>query len=81
MPTVIPQPVKTSEKAEEMLQFDLQNEKDTIANYRRRIKQCEELNEYSISESIRSILIQEQDHLSSLATALGIDPPNPGIAD
>ena len=81
MPTVVPQPVKTSEKAEDMLRFDLQNEKDTIANYRRRIKQCEELNEYSISESIRSILIQEQDHLSALATALGIDPPNPGIAD
>ncbi len=81
MPTVVPQHVKTSEKATDMLEFDLQNEKDTIANYRRRVKQCEELNEYSISESIRGILVQEQDHLTSLATALGIDPPNPGIAD
>jgi bacterioferritin len=25
--------------------------------------------------------MQEQDHLIALATALGIDPPNPGIAD
>src|SRR5580704_15348921 len=81
MPTVVPQPVKTSEKATDMLEFDLQNEKTTIANYRRRIKQAEELDEYSISESIRGILIQEQDHLTALATALGIDPPNPGIAD
>jgi bacterioferritin len=81
MPTATPKPVKTSEKNEEMLRFDLENEKETIANYRRRIKQCDELNEYAIGESIREILMQEQDHLIALATALGIDPPNPGIAD
>jgi bacterioferritin len=81
MPTVTPKPVKTSEKNEEMLRFDLENETVTIANYRRRIKQCDELNEYAIGESIREILMQEQDHLIALATALGIDPPNPGIAD
>lgn len=81
MPTVIPKPVKTSEKAEEMLRFDLDNEKETIRNYRRHIRQADELNEFSISESLRGILVQEQDHLIALATALGIDPPNPGIAD
>ena len=81
MPTVIPKPVKTSEKAEDMLRFDLANEKETIAQYRRRVRQCDELNEFSLSESIREILMQEQDHLIALATALGIDPPNPGIAD
>jgi bacterioferritin len=81
MPSVSPKPVKTSEKAEDMLRFDLENEKETIRQYRRRVKQAEELNEYSVSESIRSILMQEQDHLIALATALGIDPPNPGIAD
>ena len=81
MPTVIPKPVKTSEKNEDMLRFDLENERVTIANYRRRIKQCDELNEFAIGESIREILMQEQDHLIALATALGIDPPNPGIAD
>ncbi len=81
MPTVTPKPVKTSEKNEDMLRFDLENERVTIANYRRRIKQCDELNEYAIGESIREILMQEQDHLIALATALGIDPPNPGIAD
>jgi len=81
MPSVKPKPVKTSEKPEEMLRFDLENEKETIAQYRRRVKQCDALNEFALSESIREILMQEQDHLISLATALGIDPPNAGIAD
>src|SRR6201985_2349717 len=80
MPSVTPKPVKTSEKAEDMLKFDLENETETIRNYRRRIKQAEQLDEYAIAESLREILMQEQDHLISLATALGIDPPNPGIA-
>jgi hypothetical protein len=64
MPAVTPQPVKTSEKAEEMLKFDLENEKETIRNYRRRVKQAEELNEFAIAESLRGILVQEQDHLN-----------------
>lgn len=81
MPTVEPKPVRTSEKAEEMLRFDLNNEKETIRQYRRRLKQCEELNEYALSETIRTILVDEQDHLVALATALGIDPPEPGIAE
>jgi len=80
MPSVTAKPVKTSEKAEDMLKFDLENERVTIANYRRRIKQAEALNEFAIAESLRGILVQEQDHLIALATALGIDPPNPGIA-
>jgi bacterioferritin len=81
MPSVTPKPVKTSDKAEEMLKFDLENEKETIRQYRRRVKQAEALNEFSIAESLRSILVQEQDHLIALATALGIDAPNAGIAD
>ena len=81
MPSVTPKPVKTSEKAVDMLRFDLENEKETIRNYRRRVRQADELNEFSIAESLRGILVQEQDHLIALATALGIDPPDPGIAD
>jgi bacterioferritin len=81
MPAVTPKPVKTSEKAEDMLKFDLENEKETIRQYRRRILQADALNEFAITESLRSILVQEQDHLIALATALGIDAPNPGIAD
>src|ERR1700722_3085322 len=81
MPSVTPKPVKTSEKAEDMLRFDLQNEKDTIANYRRRAQQADSPNEFAIAETIRDILLEEQDHLIDLATALGIDAPDPGIAD
>jgi bacterioferritin len=80
MPSVTPKPVKTSEKAEDMLKFDLENERVTIANYRLHLKQADSLNEFAIAETIRSILVDEQDHLIALATALGIDPPNPGIA-
>ncbi len=81
MPAVTPKPVKTSEKAEEMLRFDLDNERQTIRQYRRRVRQADALNEYAIAESLRGILVQEQDHLIALATALGIDPPDAGIAD
>ena len=81
MPTVTPKPVKTSEKAEDMLRFDLDNEAETIRQYRRRLRQAEELNEYAMAESIRGILVNEQEHLVDLATALGIDPPDVGIAD
>jgi bacterioferritin len=76
MPAVTPKPVKTSEKAKEMLQFDLNNENETIRNYRVRIKQCEELSEYAMAEHIRDILVQEQDHQIALATALGKDVPD-----
>ena len=81
MPSVTPKPVKTSEKAEDMLRFDLENERVMIANYRRRVKQADSLNEFAIAESLRGILVQEQDHLVALATALGIDAPDPGIAN
>lgn len=81
MPTVVPKPVKTSEKPEDMLRFDLDNEGETIRQYRRRLKQAEELGEFALAESIRQILVDEQEHLTDLATALGIDVPNVGIAD
>ena len=78
MPTVTPKPVKTSEKAEDMLRFDLDNENETIRNYRERVRQCEALGEYALAEQIREILVQEQEHQIDLATALGEDPPDAG---
>jgi bacterioferritin len=76
MPTVTPLPVKTSEKAEDMLRFDLDNENETIKNYRQRVRQCEALGEYALAEQIREILVQEQEHQIDLATALGVDVPD-----
>jgi bacterioferritin len=80
MPTAKPKPVKISEKARDMLRYDLQNEAETIRAYRERVRQCEELNEFAMAEQIREILVQEQDHLIDLATALGEDPPDLGEA-
>jgi bacterioferritin len=76
MPAVTPKPVKTSAKAEDMLQFDLDNENETIRNYRERVRQCEALGEYAMAELLRGILVNEQDHQIDLATALGKDVPD-----
>ena len=59
-----------------MLRYDLDNENETIRNYRDRIPQCEALGEYAMAEQIREILVQEQDHQIDLATALGEEVPN-----
>ena len=76
MPAVTPKPVRRSKEAKDMLRFDLENENETIRNYRDRIRQCEALGEYAMAEQIRQILVQEQDHQIDLATALGEEVPN-----
>ena len=75
-PTVKAGPVKETDDAREMLRADLDNENRTVAAYRERVKQCEELGEYAIAEDIRQILQQEQEHQIDLATALGEDVPD-----
>ena len=75
-PTVVPKAVKLSEDPKALLRFDLENEAETIREYRTRVRQCEALGEFAMSEHIREILKQEQEHLIDLATALGEDPPN-----
>jgi bacterioferritin len=77
MPAIRAKEVRTSEKAEEMLRFDLENETETIRNYRERVRQCDALGEFAMAEHIREILMQEQEHQIDLATALGIDVPHP----
>ena len=74
--TAVPKPVKTSDDVREMLRFDLENERETILQYRQRVNQCDALGEYAIAEHIREILLDEQDHLIDLATALGETPPD-----
>jgi bacterioferritin len=74
-PTAQPKPVRISDQPKEMLQFDLDNENETIRNYRVRIRQCEALGEYAMAEAIRKVLSQEQEHQIDLATALGIQVP------
>jgi len=76
-PSNRPKEVKLSEDAKQMLQFDLDNERETITNYKQRIQQAEALGEYALSEALRKIIAQEQEHLIDLADALGIDAPQP----
>jgi bacterioferritin len=75
MPTATPKEVKLSDKPEEMLRFDLDNETETIRNYRERVQQAEALGHYALAENLRKIIAQEQEHQHDLATALGIDVP------
>ncbi len=74
-PTVTPKPVKTSKDAQAMLRFDLDNELETIAHYRQRIRDAESLGEFAMCEVLREIVKQEQEHAIDLATALGIEVP------
>ena len=74
-PTNKPKEVKVSGKPKEMLRFDLENERQTIANYRQRIRQADAMGEFALGEVLREIIAQEQEHLQDLADALGIDTP------
>src|SRR3954464_6298212 len=74
-PVATPKPVKMSDKAEDMLRFDLENERETVANYRARIRQAEALGEFALSETLRGIILQEQEHEIDLADALGFEVP------
>ena len=75
MPGVIPKPVKTSDDPIEMLRADLENERTTVGRYRERIRQAEAMGEFALSETLRAIIVQEQEHEIDLAAALGIDVP------
>jgi bacterioferritin len=74
-PINAPKEVKVSGDAKEMLKFDLENEKETIINYRARIRQADAMGEFALGETLRKIIAEEQDHLQDLADALGIDTP------
>jgi bacterioferritin len=75
MPCVIPKPVKTSNDPVTMLRADLENERATVSRYRERIRQAEAMGEFALSETLRGIIVQEQEHEIDLSAALGIDVP------
>jgi bacterioferritin len=80
-PVVTPKPVKTSADAEELLHFDLENEVETVANYRQRILQAEAMGEFALAEVLRGIIVEEQEHEIDLASALGIEVPHQELAE
>jgi bacterioferritin len=75
MPCVTPKPVKTSNDPVVMLRADLENERTTVGRYRERIRQAEAMGEFGLSEILRGIIVQEQEHEIDLAAALGINVP------
>ena len=77
MPGVTPKPVKTSSDPVVMLRADLENERTTVGRYRERIRQAEAMGEYALSQVLRAIIVQEQEHEIDLAAALGIEVPVP----
>jgi bacterioferritin len=77
MPGVMPKPVKTSDDPVEMLRADLENERATVGRYRERIRQAEAMGEFALSETLRGIIVQEQEHEIDLSAALGINVPLP----
>jgi hypothetical protein len=82
MPTVSPKPVKTSDDPKQMLRFDLDNENETVRNYRERVRQCEALGEFAMAEQIRQILVQEHWRIAanrSMAARRRHPPPYPGV--
>jgi bacterioferritin len=76
MPCGIPKPVKITSDPVEMLRADLQNERETVGRYRERIRQAEAMGEFALSETLRSIIVQEQEHEIDLSSALDIDVPS-----
>jgi bacterioferritin len=76
-PAVVAKPVASHAEAVDMLHADLENERETVANYRQRIRQAEAMGEFALSETLRSIIAQEQEHEIDLCDALGINVPTP----
>jgi bacterioferritin len=75
MPCVTPKLVKTSNDPDTMLRADLENEQETVERYRERIKQAEAMGEFALSEILRGIIVQEQEHEIDLSSALNIAVP------
>ena len=77
MPAVMAKPVKTSDDPVEMLRADLENERETVGRYRERIRQAEAMGECALSETLRAIIVQEQEHEIDLSAALDMNVPLP----
>ena len=71
-PTVKGKDAETSSDSKKMLEIDLRSEQTTIKNYRERIRQAEAAGEYALSEVLRDIIAEEQDHEIDLKDALGL---------
>jgi len=70
-PTVKVLPANTSDDNEEMLEQDLDGEKEAIEGYIARIEAAEELKILHLAQKLREIVVMEQEHAMHLEQALG----------
>jgi bacterioferritin len=68
-PTMKSKEAEYSKDSKTMLEMDLKAEQETIKNYRERIRQAERSGEFALSEALRDIIRQEQDHEIDLKDA------------
>ena len=71
-PTMKGEEAEYSQDSKTMLEIDLKAEQETIKNYRERLRQAERAGEFALSETLREIIQQEQDHEIDLKDALGL---------
>jgi bacterioferritin len=71
-PTILPKDAEYSQDSKKMLEIDLKAEEVTVKSYRERIRQAERAGEFALSEALRDIIAQEQDHEIDLRDALGL---------
>jgi len=71
-PTVKAKEAEYSQDSKTMLEIDLRAEQETIKSYSERIRQAEQAGEFALSDKLRAIIAQEQDHEIDLKDALGL---------
>ncbi len=71
-PTIDVEEIKISDDSKTMLEQDLAGERDAIERYKKRIRQAEKVDEYATAETIRQILVTEQEHEMDLMDALDL---------
>lgn len=70
MPTITPLTVKVGKDLREMLQNDLEAERQAIAAYKERAKQAEEYGDIGLQVELENLLAEETHHLEELQKLL-----------
>src|SRR5689334_21546849 len=71
-PTVKAKEAEYSEDSKTMLEIDLRAEQETIKSYSERIRHAEQAATFALSDKLRAIIAQEQDHEIDLKDSLGL---------
>ena len=72
VPSVVVPAVPPADTTRRALELDLELERDQLERYRERVTQTEEMGLGDVTEAIRPLLQQTQDHVRDLQGALGL---------